>query len=162
MNAEDAVNEFTGEEEEANEVVEGLRIDKLKEFADIYREREKIRAKDKELTSKLMELEPAYIEHMISFGTDKVSLKGGDSLELSDKIITTCVKIEGSDKVDRQRVGKALRKAGLGWLVGDSYNTNSLTAYVSELIKSGGKLPESLKGIVDASEITKLKVKKYQ
>lgn len=58
---------------------------------------------------------------------------------------------------DKERVVRTLKEVGLGDLVAESYNTNSLSAYVREQLANGEDLEPELSEVIDISEVASVR-----
>jgi len=63
---------------------------------------------------------------------------------------------------DKAAMCKALKRAHLGDFVEQTFNTNSLSAYVRELDREEKPLPPSLRKVVEISEVYKLTTRRSQ
>ncbi len=61
---------------------------------------------------------------------------------------------------DKPSVCKALKRCRLGDYVEETFNTNSLSAYVRELDREGRQMPPSLVAVLDVSEVFKLRTRR--
>ena len=61
---------------------------------------------------------------------------------------------------DKAAVCKALKRARLGDYVEETFNTNSLSAYVRELDREDRPLPPSLREVLEVSEVFKLRTRR--
>jgi hypothetical protein len=61
---------------------------------------------------------------------------------------------------DKAAVCCALKRARLGDYVEETFNTNSLSAYVRELDREGRPLPPSLETVLDISEVFHLRTRR--
>jgi hypothetical protein len=58
---------------------------------------------------------------------------------------------------DKERVVRTLKDVGLGDLVAESYNTNSLSAYVREQLANGEDLEPELADVIDINEVASVR-----
>ena len=61
---------------------------------------------------------------------------------------------------DKPAVCKALKRCRLGDYVEETYNTNSLSAYIRELDREGKPLSQALATVLEISEVFKLRTRK--
>ena len=139
-----------------------LNTDYIKKYAQYHGLKKELESKANEISKKMSDMQDAIINNMLDSEVDKVNLKGGITITIDDKIFAKCIKIEGTDKVDRELIAKALKKAGLKWLISNTINLKRITSYLRELDKSGEPLPEELKGLIEPSSVPRLVVKKYK
>lgn len=137
-----------------------LNTKKLAEYARLRHAIKKLDAKHKELYAKAEKMQQGLIDNMIDNEVDKVSLKGGTILYISELIWAKYVKDPETEKTDKPKVINALKNAGLGWLVQNNYNSQSVSAYLRELDESGKELPKEFKGVIESNPVTKLVAKK--
>ena len=61
---------------------------------------------------------------------------------------------------DKPAVCKALKRSRLGGYVEETYNTNSLSAYIRELDREDKPLSDALAKVLEISEVFKLRTRK--
>jgi hypothetical protein len=130
-----------------------LNTDELKRFGRLYLARKKIREKDRELTKEIGKLEGPLMEHMATEEVDKVSLKGGITLNISTIIYA-------KKKAPDHLIAEALKAIGRDDLVNTVINSTSLSKAVREIIERGEDLPEEFRGLVAAEPKSNLKARK--
>lgn len=129
-------------------------IKRLRKFANRYLARQKIRAKDKELTEWLQEEQRLLIDHMIDQGVDRVSLAGGITLFTKTLI---WAKYKGSKK----EVLQALKECEeTREMVSENFNAITLASYLRELNAEDKELPDALKKVLEPDPVSNLIAKK--
>jgi hypothetical protein len=111
-------------------------LSKLKRFADLTERKKAIEAEEKAIKAEMDALEPIIIGEMADAGLQNANINGR-TYYISRRFFANPA--EGYDKVS---VSAALKSAGLGEYVTETYNSNSLAAYVRSVIKEA--TPEDL------------------
>lgn len=130
---------------------------KLRRFADLTERKKAIEAEEKAIKAEMDALEPVIIEEMADAGMQNAKINGR-TYYINRRLFANPA--EGHDKIS---VSAALRDAGLGDYVSETYNSNSLAAYVRQLVKEGDAeslsteemrelLPEPLRGVLTVGD----------
>jgi len=127
---------------------------RLKKFAKRYLARQRLRAKDKQITEWIGKEQKFLIEHLIDEGVDTVSLAGGTTLSTRTLIWAKC---NGS----KQEVLDALKECpDTKEFVKENFNHITLASYLRELDRENKPLPKSLAGIIEPDAVSNLIARK--
>jgi hypothetical protein len=129
-----------------------LNTQMLKKYARKYLARKKIREKDTQLTEELEKMQKVLLDHMGVEEIQKFSFKGGITVSIK--------KLIWGKYNDRALVIKALKKAGLGDMVSEGFNAQTIASYLREMDKAERDLPKEFKGVLEANRVQTLTVKK--
>jgi len=117
----------------------------LKKFARLEKKRDALKNALNKTEAELSPLNEFVTDHLIDCGISNISIDGRNLFIRHDiyaKLLT-----------NKDDATKALKKAGLKEYIDEGFNTNSLSAYVREKIKSKEDLPEAFDGIIGASHV---------
>jgi hypothetical protein len=131
-----------------------LAIGQLKKFARLYLARKKIRAKEKQLTAEIQDMQTNLIDHLLDHGIARLPLKGGRTIYMK----TTYYPKFKDESYTKQDVIQALKADGITELVQDDYNAKRFSSYLTELVKQNKELPKNLNEIIESSPVTNLAV----
>jgi len=121
----------------------------MKTFLDLDRQRKKLEGEVKALKSQLEKLMPKVEEELLQAGVDSIKIDNGT--------VTTRKTLWAKPKNgDYPLACAALKQAGLGDFVAERFNTQTLSAYVRELVNEGEPLPEPLQEAIEVSEVIKV------
>jgi len=138
-----------------------LDTNKAKRFARYSHAKRKLEAKAKEIGKKLTKWQEPLMNEMLNDEIDKISLKGGDTIRIDEKIWAKILVLDEFGNTDKEKIVAALREANLDYLVTkETFNHNSLAAYLRELDQSEKSLPESLKDVIKPNPVFKLITKR--
>ena len=126
---------------------------RLRRFAGRYLARQKIRAKDKEMTAWIVKEQKVLIDHLIDEGVDKVSLAHGIT-------IFTKSLIWGKYDDKQKAIQAMLDCSDTRELVTETFDARTLASFLRELNKENKELPESFKGVITAEPSNSLIAKK--
>ena len=133
-----------------------LNTDALKEYGKTKVAIKKLEDKAKELKEKALMMEDGLIEHMLSEGIDKISIRDpkypGLTLFIRNEIW------EGH--TTKEEAIQALKDAGLGSMVEEGFNSQRLSAYLRELDRDNEPLPKEFEGRIRANPTQKLIAKR--
>lgn len=87
--------------------------------------------------------------------TDQMIDNGISNMTVGDRTVYVRHDIWAKLLKDKPAAVEALKKAGMDIYLSESFNMNSLSAYVRERINNKEPLPESFKGVIDASHVYK-------
>ncbi len=123
-------------------------IDKARRFAELKR---LIAAKDADIKVLKEELEPLEAELLDEFAEEGVASVG---VKDGDRKVTVFSKrmLVATNLVDPEATAQACKAAGLGHMVGERVNANTLSAYVRDLEKADEPLPDSFEGVIGTFE----------
>ena len=92
---------------------------------------------------------------------EQFAAEGIDSVRIDGKTVylhrTLWARTEKD--VDREAVCGALQEIGLGHFVSETYNANTLSAWMRDLDREGEELPTELKGLVKGEEVYQVRVR---
>ena len=130
-----------------------MNTDELKRFVALEERRRALEAEVDTIKAEASELEGRLLPQFEQSGLERVSIDG--------RTVYVERKLWAKPKDgDKPAVCKALKRARLGDYVEETFNTNSLSAYVRELDREGRAMPPSLAGVLDVSEIFKLRTRR--
>ena len=133
-----------------------LNTDALKEYGKTKVAIKKLEDKAKELKEKASMMEEGLIEHMLSEGIDKISIRDRKYPGLTLFIRTDIW--EGHTTKDEAI--QALKDAGLGDMVQEGFNSQRLSAYIRELDRDNKPLPAEFEGIIFSNPTQRLIAKR--
>jgi len=118
--------------DDGNEAIpqKGLDFSKIREFAELTERSKELDDEQKSIKARLDELEPVILNQMADEGLQNVRINNRTYYIRRDLYTGPA---EGFDKPS---VTLALKEAGLGEYVSETYNSNSLSAYVRSLKQS--------------------------
>jgi hypothetical protein len=129
-----------------------MNTDELKRFVALEERRRQLEAEIDTIKAEATELEERLLPQFEQSGMERVSIDGR-TVYVERKL---WAKAKDGDK---PAVCKALN-CRLGDYVEETFNTNSLSAYVRELDREGRTLPPSLAAVLDVSEVFKLRTRR--
>jgi hypothetical protein len=130
-----------------------LNIDIIRQWIELDKQKKQHEVDIDDIKSKMAFLEEAIINNLIEEGVDSCRVNG---FSISPKTNIFAVIVDG----DKERAYEALRSAGYGQYVTQTVNSKSLSALVSDLIQSEGKLPDEFNGAITTFEKIRLSKKK--
>jgi hypothetical protein len=130
-----------------------MNTDELKRFVALEERRRQLEAEIDAIKAEAAQLEESLLPQFEQTGLEKVSIDGR-TVYIERKL---WAKAKDGDKA---AVCKALKRAHLGDYVEETFNTNSLSAYVRELDREGRPLPPSLREVLEVSEVFKLRTRR--
>ena len=132
-----------------------MNTEELKRFIALEERRRQLETEIDIVRSEAAQLEQLLLPEFERNGLEKVSFDGR-TVYLERKL---WAKAKDGNKA---AVCKALKRAHLGDFVEETFNTNSLSAYVRELDREDRPLPPSLRDVVEISEVFKLRTRRSQ
>ena len=99
--------------------------------------------------SEIASLEPLLLEEMRNNQMERLHM--ADTTLYMHRMLVT------KPKGDRQQVVERLRQCGLGDLLTENYNSNTLSAWVREHLANGEQLPELLAPVVETTELVSVR-----
>ncbi len=130
-----------------------MNTEELRRFVALEERRRQLEAEIETVKAQTSELEQALLPQFEQSGMERVSIDGR-TVYIERKL---WAKAKDGDK---PAVCKALKRCRLGDYVEETFNTNSLSAYVRELDREGRPLPPSLATVLDVSEVFKLRTRR--
>jgi hypothetical protein len=101
---------------------------------------------------RLDEIEPELMQQMTCDGVQRVNAHG--------RTVYIHRQLWAKPKDgDKNAVCEALRGCGLGQYVSETFNTNSLSAYIRELEQQQQPVPEPLAAVIETSEVFRLRTR---
>jgi len=129
-----------------------MNTDELKQFIQLERRRRELEAEIDTIKAESAELEASLLPQFEQAGMERVAIDGR-TVYIERKL---WAKAKNGDK---QAVCKALKRARLGDYVSETYNSNSLSAYVRELDREGRSMSPGLAKVLEVSEVFKLRTR---
>jgi hypothetical protein len=130
-----------------------LNTDELKRFVALDERRHQLEAEVDTIKAEATELEGRLLPQFEQSGTERIAIDGR-TVYVERKL---WAKAKGGNKA---AVCKALKRAHLGDYVEQTFNSNSLSAYVRELDREERPLPPSLREVLEVSEVFKLRTRR--
>ena len=130
-----------------------MNTDELKRFVALEEQRRQLEAEVDTIKAEAAELEGRLLPQFEQSGTERIAIDGR-TVYVERKL---WAKAKDGDK---PAVCKALKRARLGDYVEETFNTNSLSAYVRELDREERPLPPSLREVLEVSEVYKLRTRR--
>ena len=130
-----------------------MNTEELKRFVALEERRRQLEAEVETIRAEATELEQRLLPQFEQEGFEKISIDGR-TVYVERKL---WAKARDGNKA---AVCKALKRARLGDYVEETFNTNSLSAYVRELDREERPLPPSLREVLDVSEVFKLRTRR--
>ena len=130
-----------------------MNTEELKRFVALEERRRQFEAEIDTIKAESAELEVRLLPQFEQSGTERIAIDGR-TVYVERKL---WAKAKDGDK---GAVCKALKRARLGDYVEETFNTNSLSAYVRELDREDKPLPPSLATVLDVSEVFKLRTRR--
>jgi hypothetical protein len=130
-----------------------MNTEELKRFVALEERRRQLETEIDSIKAEAAELEERLLPQFEQTGMERVSIDGR-TVYVERKL---WAKAKDGDK---PAVCKALKRCHLGDYVEETFNTNSLSAYVRELDREGRSLPPSLAAVLDVSEVFKLRTRR--
>ena len=130
-----------------------MNTDELKRFVALEERRRQLETEVDSIKAEAAELESRLLPQFEQSGTERIAIDGR-TVYVERKL---WAKAKDGDKA---AVCKALRRARLGDYVEETFNTNSLSAYVRELDREERPLPSSLRDVLEVSEVFKLRTRR--
>jgi len=124
----------------------------LRKFVDLKAEKARLESALEQIKDQLGETEKKLLDCFGELGIDSTRFNGSTIFikrSLFPKIV------EG----DRKAAALALKDAGLGDLLKEDFNLQTLRSFINERDKNDEPLPESFKGIIETSEVFTLGVR---
>lgn len=121
--------------------------DRLRRYVELDQAKKDCKAKIREIDREMESLEGPILDEMVDAEVDRVSIAGKTFYPRPTVVATVH---------NKQAAVEALKKAGLTEYVGESFNNNSLSAYVRECVAEGRELPEEFEGVIEPYETTKI------
>jgi sigma54-dependent transcription regulator len=119
------------------------------EYAELTEQRRKLEAEVKRLATDLAAREEVLLEEFAKAGIQNIKTSAGQTVYLNREIFA---KLVG----DHEEALDAFREAGLGDLVKESVNSQTLRAYVREMDEV---LPEGLQPYIDVTEVFRMRMR---
>ena len=130
-----------------------MNTDELKRFVALEEQRRQLEAEVDTIKAEAAELEGRLLPQFEQSGTERIAIDGR-TVYVERKL---WAKAKDGDK---PAVCKALKRCRLGDYVEETFNTNSLSAYVRELDREGKPLSPALAAVLDVSEVFKLRTRR--
>ena len=130
-----------------------MNTEELKRFVALEERRRQLEAEVETIRAEATELEQRLLPQFEQEGFEKISIDGR-TVYVERKL---WAKARDGNKA---AVCKALKRARLGDYVEETFNTNSLSAYVRELDREERPLPPSLREVLEVSEVFKLRTRR--
>jgi hypothetical protein len=140
-------------------------FDQGRRFAELYRLKKQADDDAKAYAEELRRLEQAIMDDMTEKGIEKFTIGGLDvTLYIHRQLWANAAKDPDTGETSeatKARAIEALREAGLGGMVYETFNVQTLSAHIRTLIPEQGMmpvLPPELEGALDISEKFSLRV----
>ena len=130
----------------------------IKRFAGLTASKKRCEEELRAIKDEMSSLEPAVLSELLENQVDRVPMTTdeGDRITLFIHRQAWARPVDG----DKDLVVKTLKRCGLSDLVSESYNTNSLSAYIRERLANGHDLQPTLKAVIRVDEVTSIRGKR--
>jgi hypothetical protein len=130
-----------------------MNTEELKRFVALEEQRHRLETEIDTIKAEAAELERRLLPQFEQSGTERIAIDG--------RTVYVERKLWAKPKDgDKPAVCKALKRCRLGDYVEETFNTNSLSAYVRELDREERPLPPTLAAVLEVSEVYKLRTRK--
>ena len=135
-----------------------MNMEIIKRFAELTAEKKKAEEKLRAIKDELSGIEPTLLQELIENQVDRLPVTTDDG----DRITVFIHTQAGARPVDgdKEAVVRTLKKCGMSDFVQETYNTNSLSAYVRERLAHGQDLQPTLKEVSRVDEVTSIRGKR--
>jgi hypothetical protein len=130
-----------------------MNTEELKRFVALEEQRHQLEAEIDTIKAEAAELEGRLLPQFEQSGTERIAIDG--------RTVYVERKLWAKPKDgDKPAVCKALKRCHLGDYVEETFNSNSLSAYVRELDREERTMPPTLAAVLDVSEVYKLRTRR--
>ena len=135
-----------------------MNMDVVRRFAELTAEKKKTEDRLRAIKDEMGALEPAVLSELVENQVDRMPMTTDDG----DRITIFIHKQAWARPIDGDKgaVVRTLKRCGLSDLVSESYNANSLSAYVRERLADGQSLQPTLKKVLRVDEVTSIRGKR--
>ncbi len=126
----------------------------LTEFVELEHRRRDLETQLEAVKRRAAEIEPVLLEEFALLGMQNASVDGLTVYVGTDRYVSK------RSEVSTETVCEALRSCGLDYLVGDSYNAQSLKSKIREWQEEGAVVPEQLSALLNIGEVHRLRTRK--
>jgi|7_EtaG_2_1085326.scaffolds.fasta_scaffold26792_2 hypothetical protein len=135
-----------------------MNMEIVRRFAELTAEKKKAEERLRAIKDEMGALEPAVLSELVENQVDRMPMTTNDG----DRITIFIHKQAWARPVDgdKEAVVRTLKRCGLSDLVSESYNANSLSAYVRERLADGQSLQPTLKEVIRVDEVTSIRGKR--
>lgn len=126
--------------------------EKIDRFIELETERRVLEARLKDIKEEIEPIHQDVLTHFEQTGTEKIR-RGGLTVYIHRQLWARA--IDG----DYERGCAALRAAGLGDLVKETFNVHTLSAWLREQERMGEPIPESFEGAIQTEETFQLRTR---
>jgi len=133
---------------------ERYEFESVKEFTELEKEKKKLEYELEKVKKRIATISPAIMDQFADNGIKNLNIHGR-TVFIERKI---WAKI--SETKTKEEAIEAIKDAGFGILVSEGYNSHQLSSLLREFDKDGKEFPEQFKGVIEASEVFKLKSRK--
>ena len=124
----------------------GLNTEILKRFAELDEKKSELQSQLRVVQDEINQLDNIVQDQLINSGVKRITV-AGRTIFVKERIV--------AKYNSRAEAIQALKMADLGYLVAENFNTGTLNAYISELIRNGDPLPKEFDGIIKSESILK-------
>ena len=135
-----------------------MNMDIVKEFAALTARKKKLEDGLRSVKDEMSSLEPVLLQELTDNQLDRLPVTTDDGDRIT--VFTHRQLWARAKDGDKEAVVKTLKDCGLADFVSESYNTNSLSAYVRECLANGDELPTELNKVVRVDEVTSIRGKR--
>ena len=135
-----------------------MNMDIIRRFAELTAEKKKAQERLRAIKDEMGGIEPALLQELIENQVDRLPVTTDDG----DRITVFIHKQAWARPVDgdKEAVVRTLKKCGMSDFVQETYNTNSLSAYVRERLANGQELQPTLSKVIRVDEVTSIRGKR--
>lgn len=128
-----------------------LDLDKVKRYRDLREAQKRSKAESEGLREEADRLEQELLEDFVEEGVQNVRVDG------STVFLHRQIWAGKEEGVETPAVVSALKTAGLGHLVGENYNGQTLAAYLRDLDRNEEPMPAELVGVIKPVEVFQIR-----
>jgi len=127
--------------------------ERLREFTSLEKEKKNLEYELEKVKKKIANISQPIMDEFADKGIKNINIDGR-TVYIERKVWAKIA----DDKTKEEAI-QAIKDAGYEILVSEGYNSQQLSSLLRELERSG-KFPEEFKGVIEASEVFKLKSRK--
>ena len=139
---------------------EGVSRALLERLDDLRRHKADAEANLKGITQELIAIQEVLVPQFLAAGMQSQKLADGRTFYLRREEWAYPKSLENGGGLGSEGVLHALRESGLGDMIHETYNTQTLSAYVREKERASEELPGPLAGAIDVVTKTEIRVRR--
>ena len=122
-------------------------MERVREFAELQTKKRALNDELDAIDDRCKEIGPKILQEFEQEGVQSIKVPGQGTVHLHRQGWAKVVR-EGPEATpeERRRAADALKEAGVGQFVAETFNTNTVSAWMRELVREGEELPPELDG----------------